>query len=141
MKHLKKLITPAIALAMVIVMALPAFAASKKKISLPQNQVWVTAGTEARENCDNPSARCHSVVPVDALVDLFSKIQCRVLNNAGVSIGKNEVTTLTEGAKDYTEIQLKSAYHGVNSVTFQFRGNSSAAADATVSYLSYTPKK
>ncbi len=138
MKHLKKLITPAIALAMVIVMALPAFAASKQNIRLPQNQVWVTAGTEAREYCDPPSACCHSVVPIDALVDLFSKIQCRVLNNTGVSIGKNEVTTLTEG-RGYQKIELKAAYHGVNSVTFQFRGNSSAAADATVSYLSYTP--
>lgn len=141
MKHLKKLITPAIALAMVIVMALPAFAASKQKIRLPQNQVWVTAGTEAREYCDDPSARCHSVVPVDALVDLFSKIQCRVLSSTGESMGVNAVTTLTEGAKDYTGIRLKSAYHGVNSVTFQFRGNSSAAADATVSYLSYTPEE
>lgn len=140
MKHLKKLITPAIALAMMIVMVLPAFAASEQQIRLPQNQVWVTAGTEAREHCDDPSACCHSVIPLNSPIDFFTKIQCRIINSAGKTISLKDVITLTQG-NTLQRIELKSAYHGVNSVTFQFRGNTTAAAYATVSYLSYTPEE
>ena len=74
---MKKLITLIIALAMAFVMALPAFAADNKTIYLPEKMSWMTAGTEARNYCDFPTVRCHSVYPESGL-DLFSTIRCRL---------------------------------------------------------------
>ena len=113
---MKKLITLIIALAMAFVMALPAFAADNKTIYLPEKMSWMTAGTEARNYCDFPTVRCR-------------------LKRDSVVI--SDIVHLSERSPDYTTITLKEGYEHVNSVTFQFSGNSNAAAYAVVSYHTY----
>ena len=122
-----------IALAMAFVMALPAFAADNKTIYLPEKMSWMTAGTEARNYCDFPTVRCHSVYPESGL-DLFSTIRCRLKRD---SVVISDIVHLSERSPDYTTITLKEGYEHVNSVTFQFSGNSNAAAYAVVSYHTY----
>lgn len=130
---MKKLITLIVALAMAFVMALPAFAADNKTIYLPEKMSWMTAGTEARNYCDFPTVRCHSVYPESGL-DLFSTIRCRLKRD---SVVISDIVHLSERSPDYTTITLKEGYEHVNSVTFQFSGNSNAAAYAVVSYHTY----
>ena len=130
---MKKLITLIIALAMAFVMALPAFAADNKTIYLPEKMSWMTAGTEARNYFDFPTVRCHSVYPESGL-DLFSTIRCRLKSGTNVI---SDVVHLSELNSEYTTVTLKEGYDHVNSVTFQFSGNSNAAAYAVVSYHTY----
>lgn len=133
MKNLKKLATIITVLAMAFVMAIPTFAAYKQNISLPKNQTWITAGDATRnQSFSTVSARCDSVYP-DSGADFFGKIQCQVTNNDGTIIS-DKVYTLDEGASDYTKITIKEGYLSTSSVNFQFRGNTSAAANAVVSY-------
>lgn len=132
---MKKLIPLIIAIAMAFVMALPVFAAENQNIYLPQGQVWMTAGTEARNYCDFPTVRCHSVYPESGL-DLFGTIQCRLKKGADV-ISASDIVYLSESSSSFTTVALKEGFEHVNSVTFQFRGNSSAAAYAVVSYHTY----
>ena len=103
---MKKLITLIIALAMAFVMALPAFAADNKTIYLPEKMSWMTAGTEARNYCDFPTVRCHSVYPESGL-DLFSTIRCRLKRD---SVVISDIVHLSERSPDYTTITLKEGY-------------------------------
>lgn len=120
---------------MVFVMGMPSFAAYKQSISLPENQVWKTAGSVSRSgNYSTVGARCHSVYP-ESGTDNYTTIQCRALNSSGVAI--TSVTKLHETAADYTLISIKEGYLSATSVTFQFRGNTSNAASAIVSYRGY----
>ncbi|MGN0254547.1 MAG: hypothetical protein ACI4D6_01005 [Chordicoccus sp.] len=129
----KKLITLLIASVMVLVTALPAVAEANKVLSLPANQVWVTAGNASRSgNFSYVSARCHSVYPNSGM-DTFSTIQCRVANTRGTIIS-DKTYLLSESAATYTEVKLKEGYLSSNPVRFDFRGNTSAAAGAVVSY-------
>lgn len=130
---MKKLITLIIALAMAFIMALPAFAADNKTIYLPAKMNWMTAGTEARNYCDPPTVRCHSVYP-ESGVDLFSTIRCRLKSGTNVI---SDTVHLSELCPEATTVTLKEGYHHVTSVTFQFSGNSNAAAYAVVSYHTY----
>ena len=135
MKNMKKLVTIITVWAMAFVMAIPSFAAYKQTISLPKNQQWATAGDINRSgNYSTVKARCHSVYP-DSGADFFGKIQCRVTNKNGTEIS-DKVYTLDEGASDYTKITIKEGYLATSPVTFQFRGNKDAAANAVVSYTS-----
>ena len=93
----------------------------------------MTAGTEARNYCDFPTVRCHSVYPESGL-DLFSTIRCRLKSGTNVI---SDVVHLSELNSEYTTVTLKEGYDHVNSVTFQFSGNSNAAAYAVVSYHTY----
>lgn len=118
---------------MTFVMSVPAFAAYKQNITLPENQVWKTAGTSSRTgDYSTVYARCHSVYPSSG-PDFFGKIQCRVTNSGGTQIC-DSAYVLDEGNDGYTEITIKEGYLATSPVTFQFRGNSSAAASAVVSY-------
>jgi hypothetical protein len=133
MKNMKKLATIITVLAMAFVMAIPTFAAYKQSIYLPKDQAWVTAGDATRSgNYSTVKARCHSVYP-DSGADFFGKIQCRVTNKNGTEIS-DKIYALDEGDSDYTKITIKEGYLSTSPVTFQFRGNTSAAANAVVSY-------
>ena len=120
---MKKLITLIIALAMAFVMALPAFAADNKTIYLPEKMSWMTAGTEARNYCDFPTVRCHSVYPESGL-DLFSTIRCRLKSGTNVI---SDVVHLSELNSEYTTVTLKEGYDHVNSVPSIDKGKQAAA--------------
>lgn len=138
MKIMSKWSSLVVVLAMSIVMALPVFAATEQTeqtIHLPKEKSWVTAGELERSGSfSTVKARCHSVYP-DGGTDFYSTIQCRVLNSDGDAITEN--ISLKEKSTDYTRIQIKEGYLNADLVTFQFRGNSNAAANAVVSYRSY----
>lgn len=136
---LRKTIYAAIsATVMIAMLCVSAMAASvtNKTISLPANQVWTSAtgNSVARSGSYNDvGARCNSVYP-DSGADFFGKIQCRVLNSYGTKIMDDDYVVLDEGADGYTYIPIKNGYLSVTTVYFQFRGNTSAAANAVVSY-------
>jgi len=130
---MKKCLSFLAVLAMVVVMALQVSALTENQtISLPANQVWVTAGSESRSgNLSTVSARCHSVYP-ESGVDLYGIIKCQVTNSSGTAI--TDMVSLNESASDYTSISIKEGFLAASPVSFQFRGNTNAAASAVVSY-------
>lgn len=103
-------------------------------IKLPENQVWTTAGNDARSGYYNDVyVRCHTVYPEDGL-DVFSTIQARITNSKGTVIMDDEYVKVSESDSDGKAIPIKNGYLNLDSITFQFRGNSSLGANAEVSY-------
>lgn len=131
----KNLVTGVVAMAMALVVSVPVFSATNQTISLPKNKVWVDAGDAIRSgNYSAVRARCHSVYP-DSGTDDFTKIRCRVQNSSDTVI--SDTVILSETASDYTSIEIREGYISASPVTFQFRGNTNAAANAVVSYRGY----
>lgn len=130
----KKIIVTAIMIVTLMTMTvMTAFAESETDITvrLPENQVWKTATTLKRSGAySNVKAKCDSVYPISG-TDHFTKVQVRITNEFGRLIMNTEYTTLTEG-KDYTSIAIKQGYLKTEKVRFQFRGNNSKEAKATV---------
>ena len=119
---------------MLAVTFIPVFAASYKSIHLATNQYWTKAlGATHDTNYSLCGAKCHSVAPYSG-VDLFRRIQCKVANTYGETIGDEAVYTLVEGATDFTEIKSKDGKLNTPTVYFHFRGNSPEQAVAVVSY-------
>lgn len=130
-----KMITCLILTLVMVVSCVPLFASALTlDIELPAGQAWTarySAGTH-QLGYDSASARCNSVYPVSGL-DLFFQIQCRVVNNGGVVISQEPFVRLTEGAGDQ-KILLRQGMQGNDLVLFQFRGNSTQSARASVTY-------
>lgn len=134
MKIGRKLVTLLIVVVMLAVTCMPVFAASNKLIYLSPNQFWTSGYGEAHDpDYIRCGARCHSVYPYSGS-DLFSNIQCKVTNTYDEVITTRSTYTLNEGASGYTSIYLMDGYLNTTTVYFHFRGNSSAQAQAIVSY-------
>lgn len=134
MKKLKTALAALVVAVMLAVTFVPVFAASYKSIYLASNQYWTKAlGATHDTNYLLCGAKCHSVAPYSG-VDLFRRIQCKVANTYGETIGDEDVYTLTEGATDFTEIKIKNGKLNTPTVYFHFRGNSPEQAVAVVSY-------
>lgn len=133
---MKKMLSIVAVLAMIFVLAIPAFAVDQQVIKIPASQTWTTAGSCSRTtNYTYIYARCHSVYP-DSGADFFGKVQCRVRNSNATVISEKEYVVLDEGADSFTQIDLKQGYLSATSVYVQFRGNTDKAANAVVSYYS-----
>ena len=110
------------------------YAASKVSITLAANQAWTKkyAASRSKQN-SNVLARCHSVYPRYGGTDNFQKIQCRIVDGAGTQMCY-EVVTLSETATGNTSIPIRNGFLNASTAYFQFRGNTSSAANAVVSY-------
>lgn len=134
MKKLKTALAALVVAVMLAVTFVPVFAASYETIHLATNQYWTKAfGATHDTNYLLCGAKCHSVAPYSG-VDLFRRIQCKVANTYGETIGDEDVYTLTEGATDFTEIKIKNGKLNTSAIFFHFRGNSPEQAVAVVSY-------
>lgn len=136
MKFWSKLISCAVALFMVSITCLPALAAqSNITVSLPANQVWsVGYGDRHISGHGYIGARCHTVFPESGF-DTYTRIQYSAETLERVRVTKKEFERLTEGASNYTLMELLPEYVGRNmNIYFMFRGNSNASARAIVSY-------
>lgn len=128
-----KLITAVTVMAMCIMTAVPVGAASNVVVYLPQNQLWTGAYSTSRSTAYSyVSAECNSVYPLSGS-DNFTQIQVTVVSNNNTTILKGEVATLTEG-QGMKSLTIKDGYLDLRTVYFKFRGNSSSAANAVVSY-------
>lgn len=130
-----KMVTCLVLALVMVVSCVPLFASALTlDIPLPEGQNWTerySAGTH-QLGYDSASARCNSVYP-ESGIDLFRTIQCRVVNNASQVISQEPFVKLTEGAGD-TKILLKQGMQGNELVLFQFRGNTTQSARASVTY-------
>lgn len=120
----------------VMIMLFCSFASHAKIVGvyiLP-NKTW----TSDSDNTDSRSgdhstvyARCHSVYP-ESGTDNFTTIWCRVTNGYGRVISDQK--SLNESASASSEIKIKEGELSTRFVGFQFRGNTNASANSTVSY-------
>ena len=109
MKKLKTALAALVVAVMLAVTFVPVFAEGYTTIYLASNQYWSKGyGATHDTNYLLCGAKCHSVAPYSG-VDLFRRIQCKVANTYGETIGDEDVYTLTEGATDFTEIKIKKA--------------------------------
>ncbi len=123
-------------LAMFVVMCIPAMAAYNQVISLPANQVWMTAGNDDRSGAYSyVKVKNHSVYPASGN-DSFSVIQCKITTSNGTLLCNNSYYRLEEG-DGYTQIDIREGYLNTETVYFKFRGNADKSAKAVVSY--YAP--
>lgn len=134
MKKLKTVLAALVVAVMLAVTFVPVFAEGYTTIYLASNQYWSKGyGATHDTNYLLCGAKCHSVAPYSG-VDLFRRIQCKVANTYGETIGDEDVYTLTEGATDFTEIKIKNGKLNTSAIFFHFRGNSPEQAVAVVSY-------
>ena len=134
-----KMVTCLVLALVMVVSCVPLFASaassvSRETIYLPENQVWADASTSVTHTSGHSSAaaQCHRVYPVYSSIDLFFNCQCRVLTTSGTVI--SGVHSLNENATSITAIPLQEGMQSVSRVDFEFRGNTSKAAYAVVSY-------
>lgn len=134
-KIIKMVIVNASVLAIVLSNSIMCFAAvAEKDIFINPDQLWSADydNTDSRSGAySTVYARNHAVRPTSGL-DFFGTIQCQVTNGYDTVI--SALYTLSESASDNTSIQLREGYLDCTFVGFEFRGNSSAEAYATVSY-------
>ncbi len=134
MKKLKTALAALVVAVMLAVTFVPVFAEGYTTIYLAANQYWSKGyGAAHNTNYYFCGAKCHSVAPYSG-VDLFRRVQCKVANTYGETIGDEDVYTLVEGATDFTEIQIKDGKLNTSAIFFHFRGNSPEQAVAVVSY-------
>lgn len=123
-------------LTMLIAFAVPALAVSNQVLSLPSGQVWTSGSSISRTgNYSYAFARNHSVYPYSG-TDQYELIQCRIVNSSGTRISEEPYVPLSETAGSYSLVYLREGYLGYKTILFQFRGNSTNAAYAVVSYYS-----
>ena len=132
----KRMIICATALVLSCASFISAFAKSNVVVYLPVNQIWSAASLENRTgNYSYVQVGCDSVYPTSG-TDNFTKIQARICrNNSGTLqlLMNKSYIVLTEGA-GLSKIYIKEGYLNTTTVHFQFRGNSSSAAEAVVDY-------
>lgn len=133
----RSMVCTVLLLAMFVAMCIPAMAASNQVISLPANQVWTTAGSDARSGAYSyVNVRNHSVYPASGN-DSFSVIQCKITTSSGTLLCNDSYYRLDEGDSGYTRIDIREGYLNTETVYFKFRGNTDKSAKAVVSY--YAP--
>ena len=134
MKKIKHALAALVVAVMLAVTFIPVFAEGYTTIYLAANQYWSKGyGAAHNTNYYFCGAKCHSVAPYSG-VDLFRRVQCKVANTYGETIGDEDVYTLVEGATDFTEIQIKDGKPNTPTDYFHFRSNSPEQAVAVVSY-------
>lgn len=134
MNKKKKITTVFVAMAMFCMMSISALAATNVVISLPKNQTWTAKVSMDRTGrYSYVQASCDSVYPTDGSSDNFGKIQTRIVNSSGTLIMTKDYAVLNEG-DGYKDLSIKEGYLSLDTVYIQFRGNSSAAAEAVVNY-------
>ena len=135
MKRCRMLLAVITVVVMITVTCMPVLAASNQLVSLAADQIWTKGYGEAHDpaylHC---GAGCHSVYPYSN-TDLYTKIQCKVTNTYNVTIAAAPTYTLRESDTWYTPIPLMDGYLTTSTVYFHFRGNTSAQAQAIVSYV------
>jgi hypothetical protein len=118
----------------VCMMGIPTFAAANVVVSLSANQVWTSGYAQSRSgNYTSGYASCSSVYPLSGS-DNFKKMQFRLTSSSGTQISLNASYVLEEGG-GYSGAGIKSEYAGLQTIYFQFRGNSHEAANAVVNYF------
>lgn len=128
-----KLVTAVTVMAMCAMMAMSVGAASNVVVYLPANQLWSGSYSVSRSGAYGyVSAECNSVYPLSGS-DNFTQIQVTVVSNNNTTIMDGGYTVLKEGAGMY-RLRIKDGYLNLKTVYFKFRGNSSSAANAVVSY-------
>lgn len=134
----RSMVCTVLLLAMFVAMCIPAMAASYNQvISLPANQVWMTAGNDDRSGAYSyVKAQNHSVYPTSG-DDTFSVIQCKITDSSGTLLCSSSSYKLEEGTGSYTKIYIREGYLDTDTVYFKFRGNKDYSAKAVVSY--YAP--
>lgn len=133
----RSLVCTVVLLALFVALCIPAMAASNKVITLPENQVWMTAGSDARSGAYSyVKVRNHSVYPTSG-ADFFGVIQCKITTANGTLLCNSSYYKLDEGDDDYTTIYIREGYLNTETVYFKFRGNTEYGAKAVVSY--YAP--
>ncbi len=134
MNRKKRIITIIVAMAMLCMMSMTAFADTNVHISLPKDQVWTSSYAVSRTGkYSYVSASLDSVYPISGS-DYFTKIQARLVNSVGLLIMTSTYEVLKEG-DGYQQLQIKEGYLASKTVYIQFRGNTSSAAEAIVNYL------
>ncbi len=143
MKKSGKLVTLFLALFMVVVTVLPAFAyesLNNKWVYVAEGKKWSMGYTVSRTGAFSyAGARCENVYPSDSTRDDdFERIQCRIVDRAGQQISKDSYTVLKEGERDYTRVYIQEGKLTLDTIFFQFRGNNSMYdAYAVVSATGY----
>ena len=123
-------------LALFITLCIPAMAVTNQVISIPANQKWMTAGSDARSGYYSyVNVLNHSVYPTSG-ADFFGIIQCKITTMSGTLLCEKNYYSLQEGADTYTQIRIREGYLNTEMVYFNFRGNSNYEATAIVSYFS-----
>lgn len=130
----RRIVTAIVLAAMVLATCIPVFSVSEQLIYLPANQIW-TKGYGVSHNIaySYAGAKCHSVYPISG-VDDFKRIQCRLSNTLDEVITYASYYVIVEGDSNYTAMRIKEGMLDTQTVFFKFRGNSSAQANAVVSY-------
>lgn len=128
----KKITIIIVAMAMFYMMSMSALAVTTKHIYLGAGQEWTVPYPITRlGDYSCVYVKCDAVYPAYG-PDFLTKIQVCLVDSSGAMIMEGNYYTLTEGA-GYRAISIKEGYLD-DTVYIQFRGNSSAAADAIVSY-------
>lgn len=118
---------------MLVALAVPALATTKV-LSLPSGQAWVSTPLETRTGSYSyVYAQNESVYPYSGQ-DQYELIHCRILNSSGTRISVDSYEVLDETKAGYSEIELRQGYLHYTSIEFEFRGNSTNAARAVVTY-------
>ena len=123
MKKLKTALAALVVAVMLAVTFVPVFAEGYTTIYLAANQYWSKGyGAAHNTNYYFCGAKCHSVAPYSG-VDLFRRVQCKVANTYGETIGDEDVYTLVEGATDFTEIKIKDGKLNTPTVVQKYDAN------------------
>lgn len=134
MSRRKRITIIIVAMLMFCMMSMSALAAINVHISLPKDQVWTDSLDVSRTaGFSYVKASCDSVYPTSGS-DNFTKIQVRIVNSSGALIMTSNYEVLKEG-DGYKMLYIKEGYLANKTVYLQFRGNSSAAAEAVVNYF------
>lgn len=119
---------------MFILNTVSTFAANNVSVYLPANQVWTASLLDQRSGAyNNVMMKLDSVYPTGNATDNYQKIQARIRNSDGDIIMNSSYVTLSE-TENTQYIPIKNGYLNTETVFFQFRGNTSAAANAVVDY-------
>ncbi len=129
----KKVTTIVVAMVMMFIMSISAYASEGVLISIPANQVWTSGIALTRVGTFNyVTVSLDSVYPLEGKDD-FHRIQARLTNSIGHVVSESGSVLLTEGAGS-VQIDFKPGFGNTNPVYLQFRGNSNEAAKAVVNY-------
>jgi hypothetical protein len=137
MKFLGKMWTMLIALVMVAMMCLSAYAATVENVV-----VWVGGKGDWQEshavaripNSQPAGANCSSVYP-EWGPDFFGQINCRVVDRTGQRISTASFVPLNETWTGFSQVDLMQGHLNDTTIYFQFCGNDvNLTAYAVVSY-------
>lgn len=132
----KRMVTAIVAIAILCMMPVTAFANSNVHIFLAKNQAWTpNFSVQRTTNFSYISVSLNSVYPSQG-TDKYEKIQARIVDNAGTLIINSSYEVLTEGS-GLKKLSIKEGYLSNEIVYLQFRGNTKEPAEAIVDYYGH----